>query len=87
MFKPLFSIHPLTGTDQTYSFMSLIRNVSLEFGTVNNPSSTEDEAATWLGRDPPLSPQSGGQGQEEPMCLRTLLTQPLLQVLAAPSLL
>ena len=43
MFKPLFSIHPLTGTDQTYSFMSLIRNVSLELGTLNNPSGSEDE--------------------------------------------
>ena len=43
MFKPLFSIHPLTGTDQTYSFMSLIRNVSLELGTFNNPSGSEDE--------------------------------------------
>ena len=43
MFKPLFSIHPLTGMDQTYSFMSLIQNVSLEFGTLNNPSSSEDE--------------------------------------------
>ena len=43
MFKPLFSIHPLTGMGQTYSFVSLIQNVSLEFGTVNNPSSSEDE--------------------------------------------